>query len=492
MEVQSTMPVLVPTFSSVCAYLVFLTGRSNFLRKFFYLTASISQFLVSLLMIPGILRGEVYVSKSIPFLPGLGLFYRVDALGLFFIIIISFLWIITSIYSLEYMKPEEHLNRFFGFFALCVAASAGITFAGNLITLFFVYEALTVCSYPLVVHKGTPEALKAGRKYLIYAFMGGTSILLAIGITYHLTGTTALDKLGILTLSQGRVILYLLFTLYIMGFGVKAVIMPLHSWLPSAMSAPTPISAMFHGASIVNVGAFGILRVIYNVFGVELMKELGLGPVLAYLASFTIIAGSIIALLQDNLKKRLAYSTISQVSYTILGAALLTPAAAIGGIINVASQAFQKITMFFVAGIIEKRTGKQNISELAGIGYQLPIAMGGFTIAALGFIGVPLLAGFISKWYLFLGAFQAHQLIFVGVFLIGSLLNAAYWLPIIFQAYFKGSPQKRVEKNEAHWALLYPIILTASGVLVLGVLAEMPGLPLSVARVVVQNVFGNR
>lgn len=491
MEVKSLLPFLVPAISSICAYFVFLVGRSDFLRKFLCLSCSILQFLATLLMIPWALKGVIYVTNSIPFLPGIGLFYRADIIGLSFAALLSFLWIIATVYTFEYMEEEENKTRFFGFFSLCVAATSGIAFSGNLITLLFVYEALTVCSYPLIVHRETPEALKAGKKYLVYALIGGISILLAIAMTYHLTGTINLGKSGILNLSHGRTVLYVLFALYIIGFGVKSAIIPLHGWLPSCYVAPIPVSTLLHSVVVVKVGVFGILRVVYSVFGVELMKELGLGPILAYIAAFTIIAGSTMALFQDNLKRRLAYSTISQLSYIILGAALLTPAAAIASIIHIVNHAFQKITMFFAAGAIEKKTGKQNISELTGIGYQMPLTMTAFTVAALGLIGVPLSAGFITKWYLSLGAFQADQVIFVGVILISSLLNAFCWLPIISRAFFRGAPRQKIKMDEVHWTLLCPIIICVLAVVLLGIFSEMPGMPASLASVAVRNIFGN-
>jgi formate hydrogenlyase subunit 3/multisubunit Na+/H+ antiporter MnhD subunit len=491
MEVQSLIPFLVPAIPSVCAYSIFLAGKSNSLKRYLCLTGAILQFLITFfIVISWELKGVIYVTKALPFLPGIGLLYRADPLGLSFSFTLLFLWIIAAVYTLEYMKEEEHSTRFFGFFSLCVAATTGVAFSGNLITLFFVYEALTICSYPLIVHRETPESLRAGKKYLIYAFMGEILILLAIVITQYLTGTISLDKFGILTLSQGRVVLYALFALYIIGFGVKATIIPFHGWLPSCYVAPIPVSALLHSVIVVNVGVFGILRVVYNVFGVELMKELGLGFILACLAAFTIIAGSIMALLQDNLKKRLAYSTVSQMSYIILGAALLAPAAAIASIIHITNHAFQKIIMFFVVGAIEKKTGKQNISELTGIGYQMPVSMACFTVAALGFIGIPLLAGFITKWYLFTGVFQANQSIFAVVIFISSLLNAVCWLPIVSRAYFKGSSQKEIKIDEVCYGLLCPIIIGTIGIVWLGILSDMPGMPVSLALVAVQNIFG--
>lgn len=481
MEVISIRPLLAPLVSILCAGLIFTTGKSTFLRRFWSLSAAVIKLGIVLSMLPGSLAGIVYATKLIPFTPGLGIEFRADALGMFFGLVSSTLWLLTTIYAIGYMEQEHAKVRFFGFFALTLSTTIGIAFAGNMFTLFIFYEMLTICTYPLVVHEETPEAMKAGRKYLIYTFPAGVFILLGIASTFNLTGTTTLSQPGILSLQHGVVGLYSILALFMIGFGVKTAIMPLHGWLPSAMVAPTPVSALLHAVAVVKAGAFGILRVMFNIFGAHLLKDLGAGLILAYIASVTIIVGSVFALLQDNLKRRLAYSTISQLSYIVLGAALLTPLSVIGGILHLANQAFQKITMFFVAGAIERKTGKKKISELEGIGHQMPWTMGAFTVSALGFIGVPLFAAFITKWYICLGALEAHQPIFVAVMLISSLLNAAYWFPIIYSAYFKG-PKKKYKVDEAPWVLLLPTLICALYIIILGTFSTVPGLPLSLAR----------
>ena len=482
MEYADIRPLLAPTISLMCAILIFLTGDSDFSRKFWSLSASTLKFLIVMSMLPGSLKGIIYFTQLIPFAPGIDINFRVDPLGMFFASVSSTLWLITTIYALAYMKPEHAQKRFFGFFALAVSTTVGISFSGNLFTLFIFYELLTIVTYPLVIHEETPEALRAGKKYLIYTLPAGALILLAICVTFYLTGTTTLSQNGILSLKYGTKTLAFLFVAYIAGFGVKAAIMPLHSWLPSAMVAPTPVSALLHAVAVVKAGAFGILRIIFNVFGVELLKQLGFCNYLAYMAAFTIIAASLMALLQENLKRRLAYSTVSQLSYIILGASLLTPAGAMGGIVHLANQAFQKITMFFVAGSIERKTGKRNISEMVGIGYKMPFTMAAFTLASLGFMGVPLLTGFITKWYICLGALEAQKPIFVGVMLLSALLNAAYWLPIVYIAFFKKPPDGDTTRDEASPSMLYPCIICALYIIALGTFAEIPGLPLSLAK----------
>ncbi len=482
-------PLLAPAISLICAILVFLTGKHGFQRRLWSISASTLKFVIVISMLPASLKGTVFVTELIRFSPKITLNFRVDALGMFFGLLCSGLWIATTIYAIGYMKPEHAKVRFFGFFAICVSSTVGIAFAGNLFTLFIFYEMLTIATYPLVIHEETPEAMMAGRKYLVYTLTGGAAILLAIVITFFITdGNISLGENGILSLEQGKSILYIIFVLYVAGFGVKAAIMPLHGWLPSAMVAPTPVTALLHAVAVVKAGAFGIIRVVYNVFGADLVYKLGLGPLLAYVAAITIIGGSIMALLQDNLKKRLAYSTVSQLSYIVLGAALLNVFSITGGIVHLANQAFMKITLFFCAGAIFRRTGKVNISQMEGIGYQMPVTMAAFTIAALAMIGVPPLAGFITKWYLILGSLHAHEVIFIVVLALSGLLNAAYWLPIIYQAFFY-KPNDSPVVREAHWTLLVPIVATALGVVALGLLSRIYILPLSLATEAAERFF---
>jgi multicomponent Na+:H+ antiporter subunit D len=490
MEVVDIRPILAPVISFACSGLVFVMGRSVFWRRFWSLSAAATKLIVVMSMLPGTLKGTVYVFKLLDFTPGIGLGFRADALGMFFAVVSSTLWLITTIYAIGYMKPEHAKVRFFGFFALCVSATVGIAFAENLLTLFLFYETLTICTYPLVIHEETPEAMKAGRKYLTYTLLGGAFVLLGSVVTYSLAGTLTLSKPGILSMSSGVTALTWLFVTLVIGFGVKAAIMPLHGWLPSAMVAPTPVSALLHAVAVVKAGAFGLLRVFYNVFGVGVLKQLPVMDWLAWLAVFTILAGSFVAIFQDNFKRRLAYSTISQLSYIILGATLLTPFGATAAIAHIANQAFAKITMFFVAGSIQRTTGKTQVHELAGIGYRMPWTMAAYTVAALSFVGLPLFAGFVSKWYLSLGALESGKWWFALVMIASSLLNAAYWLPIVYLAYFKAPPGARLRIEEAEPALLWPTLICAAYVIMLGLTTQVPGLPFSLAQAAVRFVFG--
>ena len=490
MVVTDIRPLLAPLLSLACAALVFLTGRFPIWRRFWSLAAALTKLAVILSMLPGAMSGTVYEFRLLDFTPGIGLAFRADALGMFFGLVSATLWLFTTIYAIGYMEPEHSKVRFFGFFALCVSTTVGLAFSENLLTLLLFYEMLTITTYPLVIHEETPEAMKAGRKYLVYTLLGGAFVMLATTVTYNLAGTLTLSEPGILGEVGDPLALKVLFALFMLGFGVKAAIMPLHGWLPSAMVAPTPVSALLHAVAVVKAGVFGILRVIYNVFGVELMRELEVGTWLAIAAAITIIAGSVMALLQSNLKRRLAYSTVSQLSYIVLGAALLTPFAALAAIVHIANQAFQKITMFFVAGAVQRTMGKTNVHEFAGVGRRMPYTMAAFTVAALGFIGLPLFAGFITKWYLSLGALEAGDWVFVVVLVVSALLNAAYWLPIVYLSFFKEDPTGVVRVREARPTLLVPTLACGVYVVLLGTFAEVYGMPLTLARAAVRFVFG--
>jgi multicomponent Na+:H+ antiporter subunit D len=490
MEVYDIRPALAPAVSLACAALVFVAADNTFLRRLLSLSAALLKLAVVMSMLPGALRGTVYVFRLVDFTEGVGLGFRTDALGMFFSAVSSTLWLLTTVYAIGYMEREHSKRRFFGFFALCVSTTVGVAFAENLLTMFLFYETLTICTYPLVIHDETPEAMKAGRKYLVYTLTGGAFVLLGSIVTYQLAGTMTLSQPGILSIEDGRGTLTLLFVALIAGFGVKAAIMPLHGWLPSAMVAPTPVSALLHAVAVVKVGAFGILRTVYNIFGVALLRELGVANWLAALAAFTILAASIVAIFQDNFKRRLAFSTISQLSYIVLGAALLTPLAATAAIVHIANQAFAKITMFFVAGSIQRCTGKTAVHELAGIGFRMPYTMAAFTVAALSFIGVPLFAGFVTKWYLSLGALEDGAWWYALVMLGSALLNAAYWLPVVYTAFFKTPPTAEVEVHEADWTMLGPTIVCAVFVIFLGTTVSVPGMPFALASAAVKFVFG--
>ncbi|TVQ55072.1 MAG: monovalent cation/H+ antiporter subunit D family protein [Rhodobacteraceae bacterium] len=397
-------------------------------------------------LIAGVRSGARYEARF-PFLPGDDLLLQADALSVLFVALSSALWLVTTVYALGYMRHGPNRSRFFGFFALCVSATMGVALAGNMITFLVFYETLTLATYPLVVHKGDAATLRAGRTYLIYTLSGGAMVFLGTMLLHALQGAGGFEVGGLLAQAETRpsdAALRLLFAILIAGVGVKAALAPLHGWLPLAMVAPAPVSALLHAVAVVKAGAFGVVRVVYDVFGVTLADALGVLPWLGAAAAITIVWGSVLALGQDDLKRRLAYSTVSQVSYIALGASLAHPAAAVGAILHLIHQGIMKITLFFCAGAFAEVEGVKTVSRMAGLGRRMPWTMAAFTVAALGMIGVPPTAGFVTKWYLAIGALEADGAWVVAVLLISSGLNAAYFLPIVGAAWFRPPPDDMV------------------------------------------------
>lgn len=465
METIISIKPLIAVLVSICVVpLLILSKRSN-VRETWTFAAAGAKFLLIISMLPAILNGNQIVYTLAEVIPGAAIKFRVDPLGMLFALVASSLWILTSAYSIGYMrKLKEHSQtRYFCFFALALSATIGVAFSANLLTLYLFYEMLSLATYPLVTHHQDKEARTSGRKYLTYIL--GTSIALllpAMLISYNVAGTLEFASQGFLagTCSKGLVAMLLVF--FIFGFA-KAAIMPFHGWLPAAMVAPTPVSALLHAVAVVKVGVFSIVRVLTGVFGIELLSTLNLGLVICVAASLTIIVASLIALTQDNLKRLLAFSTIGQLSYIVLGVGLLSPKGMTGGILHIAMHAFGKITLFFCAGAIFVATGKRNISEMVGIGKRMPLTMAAFFIASLSIIGLPPTGGFWSKWYLVLGSLEAHQIAVLVVLLTSSLLNAAYFMPVVYKAFFC-TPQESMFEDKVQEApafCLVPLMITA-------------------------------
>jgi len=403
---------------------------------------------------------------------------RVDSLALLFSVLSSVLWLVTTIYAIGYLKGFPNRRRFFGFFSICVTASTGIALAGNVVTFFIFYEFLTLATYPLVVHLGSRKALEAGRIYLWYTIGGGTVLFVGVVWLFVLVGSVEFGQTELLRnlpIEQNAELI-LLFWVIIAGLGVKAALVPLHGWLPVAMVAPAPVSALLHAVAVVKAGVFGIMRIVVDVFGFDLAGDLGVLFPLAVIAAITIVFGSIRALAQDDLKRRLAYSTVSQLSYITLGIALSGMLASLGALVHLVHQGVMKITLFFCAGIIAETLKIYRISDMNGIGRRLPLTMTAFTVGALGMIGLPPVAGFISKWYLGFGGLEAGYAWVVPLLLLSSLLNAAYFLPILRRAWFcKPDREWETHRSSRWWEtpgmLLFPALFTALLSLLLGLFA---------------------
>ena len=470
----SVKPVLALLVAAAGALFIACTGerRAN-LREFWSVAAGVLMSALVASMIPEVMAGgtpECVVSRI---LPGIELAFRVDAFGLLFALGASLLWILVSFYSIGYMRTlKEHAQtRYFACFALALSATVGVAFSANLFTLFLFYEALTLVTYPLVSHKETAEAKAGARKYVIY-LLGAAKVLLlaAIILTYNVTKTLDFQQGGIPALreqmTEHPTLLFMIFTLFLFGFA-KNALMPLHSWLPAAMVAPTPVSALLHAVAVVKTGVFSTLRVFLFVFGRDVMREIGADQLALVVASVTILVGSLLALGQDNLKARLAFSTVSQLAYIMLGAALLNSSGVLGGIAHITNHAVSKITLFLCAGSIYASTHKTEISQLSGLAKRMPWTMAAFAIASLSIVGIPPTCGFISKWYLAFGAVQLESFAVLGVLLVSSILSAAYLGPIVYKAYFEEAPEPQEEIREVPW-MVVPLAISAVASLLLG------------------------
>ena len=474
------MPLLAVLVPAVGALLIACTGerRAN-LREFWSVAAGALLFALVASMIPEVLAGGApecgvqILPLTSTFHTGFRLAFRVDAFGLLFASGASILWILTSFYSIGYMRSlKEHAQtRYFTCFALALSATVGVAFSANLFTLFLFYEALTLVTYPLVGHKETAEAKVGARKYVIY-LLGAAKVFLmaAIVLTYNIAGTLEFRKGGILPAEQIAAqpgLLLMIFTLFLFGFA-KNALMPLHSWLPAAMVAPTPVSALLHAVAVVKTGVFSTLRVFLFIFGPYAMREIGADLLALGAASVTIVVGSLLALGQDNLKARLAFSTVSQLSYIILGGALLNSSGVLGGIAHISNHAVSKITLFLCAGSIYVSTRKTDISQMSGLAKRMPWTMAAFALASLSVVGIPPTSGFVSKWYLALGTVESHSVVLLGVLLVSSLLNAAYLGPVVYKAYFEEGSETDEEVREVPW-MVAPLVVSAVASLLLGI-----------------------
>jgi multicomponent Na+:H+ antiporter subunit D len=477
------LAVLAPLIG---AGLVLATGRRPNLREACSFLAAVTLFAITASLIPAVRAGSTLHYTVFEWLPGLGtnlgplsISLRADPLSMIFAVSASFLWILTVFYSAGYMRGlNEHAQtRFSVCFALALFGAIGCAFSDNLLTLYLFYEIVSITTYPLVAHHQDEEGYEGGQRYLVYLTTTAKGLILpAMVLLYVLSGSLDFAhniRSGIIPPGVHHGIVTALYVCCLLGFAKNGV-MPLHHWLPGAMVAPTPVSALLHAVAVVKVGVFSTVRVMLYIFGVDCMDALNLGLPTAYFVSFTIIAASIVALSKDDLKARLAYSTVSQLSYVILGVALLTPAGIQGGLVHIANHAFAKITLFFCAGAIYVATHKKKISEMSGLGRAMPWTFGAFAIASLSMIGAPPVAGFVSKWYLLLGALDARSLLIVVVLVTSTLLNAAYFAPVVYQAFF-GQPSAADAQHpyrEAHPAMVVPLCLTAAISVIIGLFPD--------------------
>jgi len=472
MTINHCAPALACFVSLAAVVPIVLSGRRPNLREGWTFLAGGLKLAIIAWMLPMLIEGKVIEYTLIEILPGVPIKFRVDGLGMLFAIVATILWPATSLYSIGYMRAlNEHAQtRFFAYFAVALSATIGVAFSANLVTLYLFYEILSLSTYPLVTHHQDRNARTGGRTYLTYLL--GTSVGFALPAMiyayYKAGGVVDFSTGGFLAGKIDGTETLILLPMLIFGFS-KAGLMPFHSWLPGAMVAPTPVSALLHAVAVVKVGVFCVLRVFTGVFGIDFLATMPGDEIILWVAAFTLLTASLIAMSQDNLKRRLAFSTISQLAYIVVGAALLTPRGLTGSMIHIGMHAFGKITLFFCAGAIFVASGRKLVSEMGGIGKQMPITMTAFFFGALSTIGLPPFGGAWSKWFLILGALDAGQILLVVILMLSSLLNIAYLLPVVVKAFFSPAAADRHSGGirEAPLACLVPLCLTALGALIL-------------------------
>lgn len=473
MDYKLLIALLIPLIGTLG---VMFKGDNENVREGISSVASIILLLVVASMVPAVLGGKTLYLQLFTILPGVTVTLRADAMSMIFALVASSLWTIAVYYSMGYMRGlNEHAQtRFNACFALAIFGAIGVAFSDNLFTMYLFYEVVSICTYPLVAHHQDEEGYHGARKYIIYLTTTAKAFLLpAMILIYVLTGTLDFAPditTGIFPHGVNKALVIMLYIFCIFGFAKNGV-MPFHHWLPGAMVAPTPVSALLHAVAVVKVGVFCTTRTMLYVFGTNTMQTLNLGIPTAYFVGFTVIAASIIALSKDNLKSRLAYSTVSQLSYIIMGVALLTVPGIQGGLIHIVNHAFSKITLFFCAGAIYVATHKKYISEMEGLGKTMPFTFAAFGIASLSMIGAPPVAGFITKWSLLVGSVEAHQLGILLILIASTLLNAAYFAPVTYRAFFgkrpEGEPYTGIK--EAPLSMLIPILIACTISVIIGI-----------------------
>ena len=470
MQTYSSIWPLAAVLVSLAGVIGIVASRNHpNLREGWTFVAALAKFGIVLSLLPAVLAGRYPETTLFEIAPNISLALKADLAGMIFALLASFLWILTSAYSVGY---ERGLNghkqtRYFASFAVCLSATVGIAFSAHLLTFLIFYEILSFATYPLVIHRETPEAISGGRKYLAYMLTGGALLLAATVLTYSLSGTLDFSAGGYLTPEMGKGALMGLFFLFLFGFGFKSALMPLHSWLPAAMAAPTPVSALLHAVAVVKAGVFGFIRAFGYTMSPHLLAVIGANNIAAAVAGFTVVAASLIAFRQDNIKRRLAYSTVGHLAYIVLGVSLFSAAAWNGAMLHIVTHAMMKITLFFCAGAIYVNLHKTQISELDGIGRQMPFTMAAFTLAVVGLVGLPPVGGVLSKWYLVEGTVDSGMFVYTGVLLLSGILNAGYFFPIIIRAFFR-KPVEPVAYSEASPWMVVPLTLTAVFSLLLG------------------------
>ena len=483
------LAVALPLLGAVLAWPAQRVGRNG--RFVFLLALAGLATAIALALVAVVLAGAEPGLAVLRFTPQATLYLRVDALGALYGVTVSLLFCLALCYSWGYLRNDPHESRYLAFFMAAHGWLLGVAYAGNLLTLLVFYELFSILAYPLVVHEETPAALRAGTKYIVYILLGGTLVLLGVILCFYLAGDRPFAPGGMLAPDADPALLQAAFWCLVAGFGVKAAVMPLHGWVPDVHpAAPAPFSALLSGV-MVAAGGFAIMRVVFEVFGAGLAATLGVLPWLQGLAAVTALLAAVLAVAEDELKRRLAWSTISQMAYVLLAVALLAPEAVAGAMAHITHHAFLKGGLFFCAGLLATTAGVRRVSELRGMGRRMPLTMAAFTIAALGIVGVPPLSGFIGKWVMGVGLAEAGYPLYLLVLLGGALLAAMYLLPPVWLAYFSPAPATPPPRGrEGPPAMLLALMAATVLSILLGLAAAWPGMPLSLARQAVAAFFG--
>lgn len=496
LETHNVLPLVAILAPLIGAALIYTLGdhiKPNAREAITFIAAGV--LLVSVYaLVPVVIAGKNIEMVLFPVVKGASFKLKLDAAGMVFACIASTLWVLTSCYSVGYMRGHGEKNQtgYYAAFAMCIFATIGLCFSANLITFFIFFEILTVATYPLVVHYRDEEGRRSGRKYLAYTLISGQIFFAAIVIIYATCGTLEFKPGGFVQVNSLPMPWMLIVFFMMTGAGVvKAGLMPLHSWLPAAMVAPTPVSALLHAVAVVKAGAFCTLRVVMYVFGPEVAKACHGAEILAYMAVLTIVISSLIAIRKDNLKARLAFSTVGQLSYIILGICILTPESTVGAIYHIVAHAFMKITLFMCAGAIFVTTHKKDISEMVGIGRRMPVTMGAFTTASIALAGFPFFVGFVSKANIILGAMKINNLLFALTLVVSALLALTYLMPVVFIAFKKDVVNEDFQvKDDANKMMRIPLVITAVISVLLGVAPNL-GLNLYIlAKLAAAGIFG--
>ncbi len=493
MEKLAVLSLLLSSFfASIIISL--LKEERVFLRSLVNVVAAVYKLFVISYLIWSVYKGITFEIRY-PMVPFADFYLRIDPLALLFVSLSSFLWLLTTIYAIGYLEGSPNRRRFFTFFNLAVTSTMGIALAGNIFTFFLFYELLTLSTYPLVVHRGTSKALKAGGIYLLYTILGGSLFMLCLVLLYVFVGdgnfyTGGNPKVKNWAM-ENSLMAKILFYGFFFAMAVKSAVFPLHQWLTKAMVAPAPVSALLHAVAVVKAGAFGIVRLVYELYGVDLVQSMNLWQPLAYLTAFTILFGSSMAIFQEELKKRLAYSTISHISYIILGVLLPGQLSTMGALLHLVNHGIMKITLFMCLGNYAEKYDVHKFKELDGVGRRMPFTTLAFTIASLGLIGVPMTAGYLTKKYLEAGAKSAGEEWVVYVFYISSILSTLYLIPIVFKAWFgKIKEEVKGRKLEVSPLMLIPPLITAFLTLFFGISPEGPVSPLKWIRYIASREYG--